>query len=651
MPLTAADLVSLDVEHDAERESVDAAAVASVASTLHAALSVALVGPAEDGRAVAPSEADLTVAEDALRLCLTLSFLLGRQHVQAEADADREAYGLPRPDAVAQAGDVPAADFADPGPVVTGRFSTSTESEPLTMGEAVDALRSRLPLDFDDFDALGSTLRLRTFTIARVAAFDALVAAQSTLADSLAAGSTPDEVRAAVQQALAGAGVDPLAPWHVDVVVRNNSAAAYAAGRWRQYDALGADLDALAFVGIQDRRQSSVCRTFNGLVAPVGADVWDYAYPPNHHACRSTTRAILRGAPGAGAYTSPADVAAMGRPSTNGAGLGWDAAARSIGDLSLFPATVLERAAAYGYADAVAELDRRAGTAVAKAQAAAPTAAAQAAKPGQTAAERARERLAVVDAEYAADLDPLQQNVADALARYNTENAKNKRSQATTDAARDYWRHRANVDNIHRAKRARAGEIIFEGAGKPARMLLGRVPASLKAKADEAADFVRRFVGQGENMRTCRVAVAKARAGQRTSAYYSAVQERAFLLPTSDVRTFVHEFAHHVETHDPTNGRLAQVQAFFDRRTAGLNPRRLNEIYPASTYKDWEVAVEDDFADAYAGKIYGPRGAQTATEIVSLGLEYLYTDAAAFARVDPDFFDFIFGLFRPDPAP
>jgi len=59
-------------------------------------------------------------------------------------------------------------------------------------------------------------------------------------------------------------------------------------------------------------------------------------------------------------------------------------------------------------------------------------------------------------------------------------------------------------------------------------------------------------------------------------------------------------------------------------------------------YSSHERARPDDFIDPYMGKDYGRRS----TEIVSMGLEYMYADAAYFAQRDPEYFDFMFALLR-----
>lgn len=105
------------------------------------------------------------------------------------------------------------------------------------------------------------------------------------------------------------------------------------------------------------------------------------------------------------------------------------------------------------------------------------------------------------------------------------------------------------------------------------------------------------------------------------------------------VRAVVHEIGHAVET---ASGWIPRSREFLLRRAAGEPSQRLSKLYPGVRYGKTERAFKDKFEDAYVGKDYGDR----ATEIVSMGLEYLWRDPAGFARRDPDFFDFVIGLIR-----
>jgi hypothetical protein len=151
---------------------------------------------------------------------------------------------------------------------------------------------------------------------------------------------------------------------------------------------------------------------------------------------------------------------------------------------------------------------------------------------------------------------------------------------------------------------------------------------------------------------------------------YSAWDKGIFLKARSDAGTVVHEFGHQLEgkqqwIREMTNKWLKQrlgrgeeaLRLKIDKETKAGNLmtahkagkalekyklRRLNEIRPLSDYKNNEVAFEDDFLDPYVGKVYD-RGD---TEIVSMGLEWMYKNPAEFHKKDPDHFDLILRILK-----
>lgn len=102
----------------------------------------------------------------------------------------------------------------------------------------------------------------------------------------------------------------------------------------------------------------------------------------------------------------------------------------------------------------------------------------------------------------------------------------------------------------------------------------------------------------------------------------------------------VHENGHAVETHDPYV--RTKANEFLNRRTIGEVARPLKEITGNKAYEDHEIAKPDKFTDAYVGKIYN--GGHT--EVISMGLQYMYENPTKFAKNDPDYFDFIYALMR-----
>jgi hypothetical protein len=127
----------------------------------------------------------------------------------------------------------------------------------------------------------------------------------------------------------------------------------------------------------------------------------------------------------------------------------------------------------------------------------------------------------------------------------------------------------------------------------------------------------------------------------------------------SNTTTVVHEFGHLVEAQplQIRNRILEKAGAFWKKRTKGYKPKSLGY---AEDPKEW--TIEDKFSDPYTGKTYPWERASvpknsgntvwdgkyitdlTATEIFSMGLQYMYENPFRFAELDPEFFDFIWDI-------
>jgi hypothetical protein len=105
--------------------------------------------------------------------------------------------------------------------------------------------------------------------------------------------------------------------------------------------------------------------------------------------------------------------------------------------------------------------------------------------------------------------------------------------------------------------------------------------------------------------------------------------------PTS---TIVHEMGHAVE--DGINGASEAIWQHIDSRTQGETPQSLRKL-TGGGYRTDEVAKPDQFANPYMGKTnYG----RSASEFLSMSLQYMYQDPVGFAKKDPQSFDFASGL-------
>jgi hypothetical protein len=114
----------------------------------------------------------------------------------------------------------------------------------------------------------------------------------------------------------------------------------------------------------------------------------------------------------------------------------------------------------------------------------------------------------------------------------------------------------------------------------------------------------------------------------------------------SSASSVVHEIGHVIEHTVP--GVQEAATAFLKKRTAGETLVKLKDV-PANAgrgYGDSEVGRRfrsDAFPKEqqyYIGRDYGA----AVTEVISMGLEKLYTDPVGFAAKDPEYFKFITGI-------
>jgi hypothetical protein len=87
------------------------------------------------------------------------------------------------------------------------------------------------------------------------------------------------------------------------------------------------------------------------------------------------------------------------------------------------------------------------------------------------------------------------------------------------------------------------------------------------------------------------------------------------LTQEGQVRTFWHEFGHHLEYSNP-DYRDAAAE-WRKSRASSDTPVKLRKIAKGQGYKDYEEAFPGKFIDPYVGKVY----ASGSTEVISMGLE------------------------------
>lgn len=121
--------------------------------------------------------------------------------------------------------------------------------------------------------------------------------------------------------------------------------------------------------------------------------------------------------------------------------------------------------------------------------------------------------------------------------------------------------------------------------------------------------------------------------------FYSILDQKVAMSPGADPMVYVHEIAHAIDLQNDDIKRAALE--FYNRRTKGLSDEPLSKF--GSGFDKSEMCRPDDFMSPYCGKVPGMLGE---TEIISMGVQYMYEQPIRFATEDPEYFTFIYDLFR-----
>jgi hypothetical protein len=187
----------------------------------------------------------------------------------------------------AAAGKKRGRDFADP------LLLPEMPVEALSFEEAIKFLQTQIPLTRQEYYALDDKLRLRAFTVGRLNDCDAINQVKGIIRRNLeSGGSITDFYKMTDDEILNGAGFGKGNMSYWETVYRTNEDAIHNAGR-----AMGFEADppiALELVGVNDLRQTEICRTLTDppFIRPYGDPVWKTLWPPFHFSCRTYVRGI-----------------------------------------------------------------------------------------------------------------------------------------------------------------------------------------------------------------------------------------------------------------------------------------------------------------------------------------------------------------------
>ena len=298
------------------------------------------------------------------------------------------------------------------------------------------------------------------------------------------------------------------------------------------------------------------------------------------------------------------------------------------------------------------EKAKRAGTATDKT-----TKKVQAARKPQT-AEEARKALIALDKEHNANKSALTKSVKSAKVDSNNtywDWDKDKKNPAKRDAKfaakkrqtvlqKDLndlnKKHKENLRSILEVDDPI--EVQLTQVGKK-----GKIPKKWQDGVDSFSKLVdkkavsdRGFLG-GDPEGAIKIGVNKLPARERAYHQHGIIH----LAPSDGQAVVVHELGHALDRRNEIS-KVHNVnnlsRRFRNNRTRGERAITMNEATGNRGYDSDEITKKDKFMHPYMGKIY--RG--NASEITSMGLEYMYSKPVAFAKKDPEMFDFIYNVAR-----
>ncbi|MBI1353265.1 MAG: hypothetical protein GC160_02885 [Acidobacteria bacterium] len=485
----------------------------------------------------------------------------------------------------------PTPAFAD----VAAQILPFTSIEPEA---AMEIFRQKYAVTREAFDKMAKRYRASAFTIARVESVALIEKVQLEVDRAIAQGLTQQQFAANADQVLRAAGVT-LDPFHIETVFRTNVLSAYGAGRLSQQLRTKKALPIWEYVTVQDSRVRDEHAALHGFLARWDDPVWKRIYPPNGYNCRCGVRVHSEAAGKRLAYERRQDLDKQG--------------------LTRLPAGVKIDFDRWPLADP--------GAAVVQSAAATGERSAQEITAGALEIKRgATKQLAPLRKELEA-VEP--QYLREILA--GSDDAKKTAAKVRTLREEIDQVRRAATERIHALVRVRRPQRWEAAIGS-------RIDAKRRSTWEAGVREFARLVSDLVRVAESDLNVTF-RSGSGRRSHYDVSARAVVMAPRAGVRIVVHELGHALEARNP--GVARKARAFLLERAGDETLQRLAAL-TGKPYGPKEVAYKDRFLDAYMGKWYG---SGPHSEIVSMGLEWLYADPLRLLD-DPEYFGFIVGLLR-----
>lgn len=167
----------------------------------------------------------------------------------------------------------------------------SSLDEIFVFEEALQRASMRAALTSDEFKDLSNHLKNQAYTIGRLTQLDMVEKAREHYLKQFT------ESGASLESYVNSIDYDDLTekvglPGYYETVYRTNIQNDYNAARAMQFQSNPPSY--LEFIGIEDARQTSICKIRSGIVLPYTDPWWRENWPPLHYNCRSTIRGIYK---------------------------------------------------------------------------------------------------------------------------------------------------------------------------------------------------------------------------------------------------------------------------------------------------------------------------------------------------------------------
>lgn len=455
-------------------------------------------------------------------------------------------------------------------------------ANPVNPEEAIAWFRSRLPLTKAEWQALEDRARRKAFTVAGVAALDLVAEVWEGLGRALEAGTPYAEWATSVRDGLEAAWGRPNGR-RLETIFRTNVQMAYSSGRWAQMSRpeVRQDRPYWMYDAVLDARTTAICRERNGVVRPADDPWWQSNTPPLHFNCRSGVRPLTEAEAQARGITErlPEEPPQKG---FGNAPQSWEWSP----DPADYPIALWRAFAGRPYGS-----------------------------PAEV-----RRTLLGANSAYSR-----------AIAQIKDEYKKLERRRGDMDPL-EYAQQSATL-------LARLDQLEAERSRVLRRLLYHRQPSQMRYVIEDPElapyeDFIRQAVWEFGKLTGASGEIQFGTTADSRSFYW---RGKVFLGPRGreSITTMIHEMGHWYEEQ---TGLLDKTTAWLDARTQGEAPVSLRALF-GDRYDENELTRPDRFLHPYIGKVYSHEGQAYATEVLSMGVEWLYKDPLELAQKDGDMFE------------